>query len=86
MDPRDPNGRPKPPEEVTNQDTSLTNQDTSLTNQDASLVNNEQYPMDTQKMSDAATGVNDDNLTQTASDGETAPEYGDAADPAFEAM
>lgn len=64
-----------------------TNEDLNLTNADASLVNNSRMQPDASSMSDRAENINDENLTQSASqDGEIAPEYGDAADPTFEAL
>ena len=78
-DPKQPN-RGTQPEEGTNQDLSLVNGDASLVNQDS------RQP-DTTSVSDRPDTAVNDSLTQTAlKDGEMAPEYGDAADPTFEAM
>ena len=64
-----------------------TNQDLNLVNGDASLVNQDSRQPDATSVSDRPDTAVNDSLTQTAmKDGETAPEYGDAADPAFEAL
>ena len=78
-DPKQPNAN-RQPEEGTNQDLSLVNGDASLVNQDS------RQPDATSASDRPDTAVNE-SLTQTAmKNGEMAPEYGDAADPTFEAM
>ena len=66
-----------------------TNEDLNLTNRDATLVNNTRNRTpDAATMSDqAGADALNDNLTASPSKGdEINPEYGDAADPTFEAM
>lgn len=71
----------KQPEEGSDRDLNLTNNDASLSRQ-----GNRQQP-DAPTMNDSAANVNSENLTQSArKDGEVNPEFGDAADPAFETL
>ncbi|HVK97019.1 MAG TPA: hypothetical protein VM368_04335 [Flavisolibacter sp.] len=66
-----------------------TNEDLNLTNRDASLVNIQQHQqVDAPIMSDSAdTEAVNDNLSQSTLRGDNIdPEYGDDADPTFEAL
>jgi hypothetical protein len=59
----------------------------NLTNSNATLADQTAKQADAPTMSDNATAVMSDNLTQSVMNGsEINPEYGDAADPTFEAM
>ncbi len=59
----------------------------NLTNIDASLKTRTPTQPDAPTMSDNATSVANENLTQSAmKDGEVNPEFGDSADPTFEML
>jgi hypothetical protein len=59
----------------------------NLTSSNATLADQTPKQADAPTMSDNATAVMSDNLTQSVMNGsEINPEYGDAADPTFEAM
>ena len=59
----------------------------NLTNNDATLKSRTPTQADAPTMSDNATNVANENLTQSAlKDGEVNPEFGDAADPTFEML
>ena len=58
-----------------------------LTDSDATLSNQPPKQPDSPGMSDNATSVANDNLTQSVMNGsEINPEYGDSADPTFETI
>jgi hypothetical protein len=59
----------------------------NLTSSNATLADQTPKQADAPTMSDNATAVMSDNLTQSVMNGsEINPEYGDAADPTFETM
>lgn len=59
----------------------------NLTNSDATLADQTPRQPDAPAMNDNATTAASDNLTQSVMNGsEINPEYGDAADPAFETL
>jgi hypothetical protein len=78
----DPNSsnRGRQPEEGNDKELHLTDSDATLSNQPAKQP-------DSASMSDNATTVASNNLTQSIMDGsEINPEYGDSADPTFETL